>query len=77
MQTVKRQKKIQIKENMFFNRKLPISRDLKISSKDDNMNEFEKHLWQLEGENITISNHKVLTFVFLVSVHFSYILVCN
>ena len=74
---LKEKRKFRIKEDMFLNLKLPKSRDLKTLSKDDDMNAFEKHLWQLEGENITISNHKVLTFVFLVSVHFSYILVCN
>ena len=71
---LKEKRKFNIKEETFLNLKLPISRELTKLSLEDEMNEFEKHL-QLEGENISISNHKILIFVFIVLLYFSFILV--
>lgn len=67
---LKEKRKFNIKEDKFLNLKLPKSRELKKLSLDDDVNEIH-----LEGENIKISNHKLLIFVFIVLVYFSFILV--
>ena len=68
---LKEKRKFNIKEDTFLNLKLPKSRELKkLSLDDDDVNEIH-----LEGENIKISNHKLLIFVFIVLVYFSFILV--
>ena len=62
-----------INEDTFKNMVIPQSRDIDVLSQGNNENEFEKNLWKVEGENIKISNQKVLIFILIVLLYFSFV----
>ena len=64
-----------IDEDKFKNMVIPQSRDIEILSQGNNENEFEKNLWKIEGENIKISNQKVLCFILIVLIYFIFVFV--
>jgi hypothetical protein len=65
--------KFRINEDTFKKMVIPQSRDIDVLSQGNNENEFEKNLWKVEGENIKISNQKVLIFILIVLLYFLFV----